>query len=106
MNTQSDEIIGYIDVIDISDNSVRIEGWSIDRNSQCPSNHVEIRMNGVCLAEIPIYFSRKDVSRALGDKNLINCGFKYILSKDMNIDYSHLEFYGFSNGKFNRLTSL
>jgi hypothetical protein len=103
MKILSEKIIGYVDMIEILDNSITVEGWAINKEKKMPCHSVQIFIGDNIISEIPILFARLDVAHALNNHNYVNSGFKYILSKSLNVDYQDLIFYGFLENQYNRL---
>jgi len=100
---ESTSIVGYVDILEITSNSVLIEGWAVSLTTKNPVDYVEIHMFGN-LHFIKPHYIRPDVVEALGDSKCEVCGFKAIFPVPMD-NNADLEFsvYGICGFNRNRL---
>lgn len=100
--TDSTSIVGYVDVFEVSSNSILIEGWAVYLICKCPVDYIEINISDKLYLVKP-QFIRSDVVSALGDSKCAVCGFKAIFplpfANIVDLDLSVHGIYGKARNK-------
>ena len=98
---EDSSVVGYVDVYEVSENSILIEGWALSVSQKKPVDCIEIYFCNETITIKPL-FIREDVKIVFNYEGCEYCGFKAVIPIALG-EKPNVVVYGVSGSDKNRL---
>ena len=94
-------IIGYVDVFDIKNDLIQVDGWAVDMEEKSPCQVIFLKNNSYPVESREINsVARPDVVKYLNSTSCLHCGFSLVFK---NRGYESIEIWAANKSRMNRL---